>query len=127
MIDPARRITTFVVAIGFAWYFARQCRKPSGWLGRFIAWTMNRSHFDLTSWGLGHVAVGTRDAILDVGCGGGRTIQRLAAMAEHGKVYGVDYAATCVAASRSSNKAAIDSGRVEIQQATVSRLPFAGD
>ncbi|HEY6345551.1 MAG TPA: class I SAM-dependent methyltransferase, partial [Bryobacteraceae bacterium] len=65
--------------------------------------------------------------VLDVGCGGGRTVQRLATLADLGKVHGVDYAEASVAASRGFNKAAVESGRVEIQRATVSRLPFAND
>ena len=115
------------MTIAFALYFVRQCRKPTGWLGRFLAWTMNRSHFGLTSWGLEHVPVGRENVVLDVGCGGGRTVQRLAGMADLGKVHGVDYSGACVAASKNWNRSAIDSGRVEIQQASVSRLPFAGD
>jgi SAM-dependent methyltransferase len=85
---------------------------------------MNRSHSDLTTWGLEHVEVGERDTVLDIGCGGGRTIQRLAGIATHGKVHGVDYAETSVAASRGLNQAAIESGHVEIQKASVSNLPF---
>jgi ubiquinone/menaquinone biosynthesis C-methylase UbiE len=110
-----------------AWYVIRQCRKPTGWLGRFIVRTMNRSHSDLTSWGLEHVQVGKGDVVLDVGCGGGRTVQRLAKMTDLGKVHGVDYAEVSVAASRGLNLAAVESGRVEIQNATVSRLPFPDD
>ncbi len=106
---------------------ARQCRKPTGWLGRFIVGTMNRSHSDLTSWGLEHVQPGKRDTILDVGCGGGRTVQRLAGMADLGKVHGVDYSEVSVAASRDLNRAAVESGQVEIQRATVSSLPFPND
>jgi ubiquinone/menaquinone biosynthesis C-methylase UbiE len=88
---------------------------------------MNRSHSDLTSWGLEHVQVGKGDVVLDVGCGGGRTVQRLAKMTDLGKVHGVDYAEVSVAASRGLNLAAVESGRVEIQNATVSRLPFPDD
>jgi len=33
----------------------------------------------LTHWGLEHVTLGARDELLDVGCGGGRTVAKLAA------------------------------------------------
>ncbi|HKW98184.1 MAG TPA: class I SAM-dependent methyltransferase [Bryobacteraceae bacterium] len=85
---------------------------------------MNKRHSDLTAWGLEHVKIGQNDTVLDVGCGGGRTVQRLAAMAGHGKVHGVDYATASVEASRKLNAAAIASGQVDIQQAPVSSLPF---
>jgi ubiquinone/menaquinone biosynthesis C-methylase UbiE len=88
---------------------------------------MNRSHAHLTSWGLEHVRIGKADTILDVGCGGGRTIQRLAEMAPLGKVQGVDYSDASVAASRNFNRAAVETGTVVIQKATVSHLPFPDD
>ena len=62
---------------------------------------------------------------MDVGCGGGRTINKLAAKAA--QVYGIDYAAGSVAASRAHNKRLIAEGRVHVEQASVSRLPFADD
>jgi ubiquinone/menaquinone biosynthesis C-methylase UbiE len=107
-------------------FLLREVRKPSKWIGRFFLWIMNLSHSSLTDWGLQHVDVGKQFTILDVGCGGGRTIQKLAAMATEGTVYGVDYAKGSVAASRAKNARAIQAGRVAIAQGTVSRLPFAG-
>jgi ubiquinone/menaquinone biosynthesis C-methylase UbiE len=85
---------------------------------------MNISHSGLTDWGLKHVPIEKRFTILDVGCGGGRTIQKLAAIAAEGMVYGVDYAKGSVAASRGKNAQLIKAGRVEIRQASVSQLPF---
>jgi ubiquinone/menaquinone biosynthesis C-methylase UbiE len=102
-----------------------QCSKPTGWLGRFSLWRMNASHSKLTDWGLGHVAIENHFTILDVGCGGGRTVNKLAAKATQGKVYGVDYSEESVTASKRLNAAWIDLGRVEIWKGSVSALPFA--
>lgn len=102
----------------------RQCSKPSGWLGRLILWRMNRHHSRVTEWGLRHVSVQNRDTILDVGCGGGKTVARLAAMATDGKTYGIDYSEESVAASRRTNRQAIEAGRVEILLGSVSHLAF---
>jgi ubiquinone/menaquinone biosynthesis C-methylase UbiE len=104
-----------------------QCRKPSGLFGRFILWDMNRHHSKLTDWGLSHVSIKPNDQILDVGCGGGRTINKLAVMASAGKVYGIDYSEQSVAAARKTNARWIDIGRVEIEQSSVSQLPFPDD
>jgi SAM-dependent methyltransferase len=68
-----------------------QCQKPTGWLGRFLLWQMNSRHSRLTDWGLIHVSVEPHFTILEVGCGGGRTVHKLAALATKGKVYGIDY------------------------------------
>jgi ubiquinone/menaquinone biosynthesis C-methylase UbiE len=62
--------------------------------------------------------------ILDVGCGGGRTVQRLATLAAEGKVVGLDYSAASVAASRETNAQGIQAGRVQIEQGSVAALPF---
>src|SRR5260370_4095532 len=102
-----------------------QCRRPTGWLGRIVLWRMNSSHSKLTDWGLGHVSVGKGDTILDVGCGGGRTVSKLAAIAAEGKVYGVDCSEESVAASKRTNARGIDAGRGEIRRGSVSQLPFS--
>jgi ubiquinone/menaquinone biosynthesis C-methylase UbiE len=107
-----------------------QCRKPSGFFGRFILWDMNWHHSKLTDWGLNHVSIAKTDTILDVGCGGGRTIRKLAVAASAGKVFGIDYSEQSVAAARRMNARWIDApgiGRVEIQHGSVSKLPFAND
>jgi ubiquinone/menaquinone biosynthesis C-methylase UbiE len=78
----------------------------------------------MTDWGLQHVPIEKQFTILDIGCGGGRTIRKHAAAAPDGVVYGIDYASGSVAASRAENRDAIEKGRVEIQQASVSQLPF---
>ena len=101
-----------------------QCRKPSGRLGRMYLWLMNRSHSRLTDWGLEQVSIGTRDTVLDVGCGGGRTVQKLASIAGGGKVYGVDFSEASVAAARRLNQRDTDRGHVEIRHGSVSNLPF---
>ncbi len=101
-----------------------QFRKPTGWLGWFVLRRMNSRHSELTDWGLAHISIGEHDTVLDVGCGGGRTVSKLAAIATQGKVCGIDYSDASVAASRKTNAKRIDSGRVEILQGSVSQLPF---
>jgi len=85
---------------------------------------MNASHSRLTDWGLQHVSIQSHFAILDVGCGGGRTVSKLAAIATHGKVYGVDYSEESVASTKRTNERWIDLGRVEVRHGSVSQLPF---
>jgi len=53
---------------------------------------MNLAHSALTDWGLRQVAIEKTFKVLDIGCGGGKTIQKLAGMATEGVVSGVDYA-----------------------------------
>lgn len=85
---------------------------------------MNSRHSRLTDWGLSHAAVNQTDTVLDVGCGGGRTISKLAAMAAQGKVFGVDYSDASVSVARKLNARNIALGRVGICEGSVSELPF---
>ena len=106
---------------------ANPCKKPTGLLGRFVLRIMNSQHSKVTDWGLSHVSIGTHDSILDVGCGGGRTVNKLATIATQGKVCGLDYSKESVAVASRINREWINTGRVEIREGTVSQLPFPED
>jgi ubiquinone/menaquinone biosynthesis C-methylase UbiE len=86
---------------------------------------MNSRHSKVTDWGLSHASIAQEDVILDVGCGGGRTVSKLAAIATRGKVYGIDHSKESVAMATRTNQQWIDAGRVEIREASVSHLPFS--
>ena len=117
-------VLRYGLGVAAAVYLLNQVRKPAKWVGRPFLWIMNASHSSVTDWGLRHVQMEKDFTILDVGCGGGRTIQKLAALATEGMVYGVDYAQGSVAASRGKNARLIEAGRVEIKEGSVSQLPF---
>lgn len=104
-----------------------QCQKPTGWLGRLILWNMNTRHSRLTDWGLSNISIRKQDIILDVGCGGGRTVSKLTTIATEGKVCGLDYSSASVAVAKGTNRPWIEMGRVEIREGSVSQLPFTAD
>ena len=79
-----------------------QC--PKGREGRLVAKSMNQEHEPLTMWGLTKIKIASDDTILDVGCGGGKTINTLAHMAPKGKVYGIDHSCDMVDYTRKINK-----------------------
>ncbi len=112
-----------VVALAAAVYLGRQVKKPTRFVGRLFARLMNLSHAPLTDWALTHLEIGKDGVALDIGCGGGRTIEKLAAKAA--AVYGIDYAPGSVAESRARNRRPIAEGRVFVERASVSHLPFA--
>ena len=122
MLKILRLILPILLAV---WMF-RQVRKPGGWFGRRVVRGMNRSHATLAEWGLQQVSVPKNAAILDVGCGGGRMMQLLAALASEGKVTGLDYSAASVAVSRDTNAVEIEAGRVQVARGSVAALPFPG-
>lgn len=102
-----------------------QSKKPSGRFGRFLARGMNFGHSGLTRWGLGFIDIASDIDALDIGCGGGRTVERLAGIATDGKVVGIDYSPDAVVVASKKNRALINEGRVEIFQEAVSSMRFS--
>jgi len=85
---------------------------------------MNFGHSGLTRWGLTKVEIRDNATVLDIGCGGGRALERLASLASLGKVVGIDYSEDSVAVARKRNQRLIATGRVEVLHCSVSSMPF---
>ncbi len=102
----------------------KNARKPVGELGHQILDRMNKSHESMAQWGVSHFQIDEDDVILDIGCGGGRNLERFAEQITAGKVWGIDYSEVSVEKSINFNQHAIDEGKVEVIQASVSEMPF---
>lgn len=105
--------------------FFDNMRKPQGKLGNIQLKSMNKEHTPVSLWGLKHLNIKSDDVILDIGCGGGININRMAEKAK--KVYGVDYSIESVKLSREVNEKLIREGKVEIQEGNVKNLTFEDD
>ena len=101
-----------------------QSGKPRGRFGRILVRGMNFGHSGLTRWGLTKVEIRDNATVLDIGCGGGRALERLASLASLGKVVGIDYSEDSVAVARKRNQRLIATGRVEVLHGSVSSMPF---
>ncbi|VYU76777.1 Demethylrebeccamycin-D-glucose O-methyltransferase [Eubacterium limosum] len=99
-------------------------RKPQGEAGKMMIERMNESHAEMTAWALDKLDLKPTDKVLDVGCGGGAALKRLSGRIDGGKLYGIDYSEVSVEASKELNKADIESGKMEIHQGSVSKMPF---
>jgi ubiquinone/menaquinone biosynthesis C-methylase UbiE len=102
-----------------------QYKRPTGRSGRLVAALMNKRHSALSLWGLKHVHIEPDYVILDVGCGGGKTVSRLAQRAVIGKVFGIDHSADMVEYSKKVNKKWIAENRVEIIEGSVEKTAFS--
>ena len=107
--------------------FMDQYKCPTGIQGRVVAVSMNQRHSELTSWGLNKVKINPNFVVLDVGCGGGKTVGKLAELAFQGKVFGVDHSQDMVEFSRKVNKELIAQGRVAIVEGSVEKMSFPDD
>lgn len=99
--------------------------KPSGAFGSVLLSGMNRGHAALTGWALGLVEIGQGSVVLDIGCGGGNAVSLMSAKSN--MVYGVDYSEVSVKKTLRKNADAVRQGRVRVEHASVSILPFADD
>ncbi len=101
-----------------------QYRCPTGFQGKKVAAQMNQAHEHLTTWGLKHIKVEPEFVVLDVGCGGGKTISKLARWILQGKVYGIDHSLDMVNYSREVNSELVAQNRVEIFKGSVDKTNF---
>jgi len=104
--------------------FMDQYKCPRGHQGRLDAASMNKRHAALTLWGFTHLDIKPDHVILDVGCGGGKTLSRLAQRAVQGKVFGIDYSADMVEYSKKVNRKLVAENRVEIVEGSVENMGF---
>ena len=100
-------------------------RRPEGDAGLEMLARMNESHARLVDWGLAQLELRAGDTVLDIGCGGGNTLARMAERVTEGHLTGIDYAETSVEASRRFNASLVDAGHMEILHGSVEALPFA--
>jgi ubiquinone/menaquinone biosynthesis C-methylase UbiE len=101
-----------------------QYKCPTGFQGKMVAAQMNQAHKDLTTWGLKHVKVEPEFVVLDVGCGGGKTISRLARRTFKGKAYGIDHSLDMVNYSKEVNNKLVAQNRVEILKGSIDKTNF---
>lgn len=102
--------------------FFENMGNPQGRLGNIQLKSMNKEHTPVSLWVLKHLEIKPDDIILDIGCGGGMNVKRMAEKA--GKVYGVDYSIISVNLSSEVNGDLIRRGQVEIVEGNVQSLPF---
>ena len=103
--------------------FFTQCAHPEGRMGRMMLRFMNFGHAPLTNWGLSHVTFHEGMTMLDIGCGGGATLQRLLKRSSNAKAYGIDISEESVAKAKEVNKELLDK-QAFVSQGTASQLPY---
>lgn len=99
-------------------------RKPEGFWGSLMIKAMNKGHTQLTGWGLDMINFGPEDSVLDIGCGGGKTVGRICNLVPGGTIYGIDYSQLAVEESRKYNREMIRKGRAVIDHGSVSEMPY---
>lgn len=102
-----------------------QAKNPRGLVGSIMLSIMNNAHNGMNNWALELVKVRDDAVMLDIGTGGGQTLYKMSKIIMSGKLFGIDYSEDAVKKSIKLNKMDVEKGKTYIQQASVSKLPFA--
>ncbi|QKF91314.1 class I SAM-dependent methyltransferase [Campylobacter sp. CCUG 57310] len=105
-------------------FITKNFSKPQGVFGVLLLNFMNRMHKKSEAWALSKIQIKEDMCILDVGCGGGANVYKIADRLKDGCIFGVDYSKDCVLCSKKLNQKAINKGKVRIIEACASNLPF---
>src|SRR5512134_896305 len=92
---------------------ARQSRQPSGWLGEIVARVMAFDTAHANRIAVERLAVRAGEAVLEVGCGHGRTLARIA-RAPCGFLAGIDASEVMVRLARRRLRRLDETGRAEV-------------
>ncbi len=101
--------------------------KPQGEAGAAMLSRMNQSHGPVTDWGLSFLNPDGAHRLLDIGCGGGAAVAKLAGMIPGARITGVDHSPVSVRQTKGHNADLIAEGRVDVIEASVEELPFDND
>jgi arsenite methyltransferase len=106
-------------------FLAAQLRQPTGWFGKIVMGDLlNKGNEKINRYAIEYLDLQSTDRVLDIGFGGGVTIEEMLKTIETGRIYGVDFSDVMVAQAREKFKDAIEAGKVSIEFADVQQLPF---
>ncbi len=101
-----------------------QAKTPNGWIGSWMLRIMNIAHRGMNAWFIRQGAINDGDRVLDIGCGGGKTLQILSQLNPNGIIYGIDISSQAVKESIKMNEAQVKNGTIIVKEASVSSIPY---
>lgn len=110
--------------MGIKRYVISQFGHPRGLVGRLAGAIMASKNRERIEWTIEKLDVAPSDRILEIGFGPGVSIELLAQRASEGFIAGIEVSETMLAQATVRNRAAIDVGRVELEQGTVDSIPY---
>jgi ubiquinone/menaquinone biosynthesis C-methylase UbiE len=106
-------------------FLAAQLCQPSGIFGKFImADFLNKHNEKMNHFAVEQLDVQPTDKVLDIGFGGGVTIEEMLQKIDTGKIYGVDFSSVMVEQAKQKFKPEIESNKVSIEVGDVNQLSF---
>jgi ubiquinone/menaquinone biosynthesis C-methylase UbiE len=106
-------------------FLAAQLRKPSGLFGKILmGYFLNQHNERMNHFAVEMLDLQPTDAVLDIGFGGGVTIEKMLTTIDSGKIYGVDFSQVMVEQAKEKFRSEIEAEKVSIECADVRELPF---
>jgi ubiquinone/menaquinone biosynthesis C-methylase UbiE len=106
-------------------FLAAQLRQPSGLFGKIVMGDLlNKGNEKINHLAVETLDIQPPDRVLDIGFGGGVTIEKMVKLIDTGKICGVDFSEPMVKQAKQKFKSLIESGKVSIEFADVNHLPF---
>jgi ubiquinone/menaquinone biosynthesis C-methylase UbiE len=99
--------------------------RPEGVLGRIGGVILSRMNRNIAKQTIDKLEILPSDKVLEVGFGPGVGIQLLVRSASSGLVAGVDPSSTMLEQARARNAADLESGKADLRQGSVEKLPYA--
>lgn len=103
---------------------ATQLRQPSGVLAELAGLGMNRLNQQMTAFAVEKLEVQPRHAVLDIGFGGGLSLELLAQAASEGMVVGLELSEAMVCLARRRQSRRIAAGKLELAVGSVEQIPY---
>ena len=108
-------------------FIAKQGGRPSGWLGRIIAFIMEVETAAINQKAIALLDPGPGERVLDIGTGNGASLPRIAALTGNERVVGVDHSPVMCSRAARNNGALVEEGRVRVLCVGSDDLPFEAD
>ncbi len=106
-------------------FLAAQLRQPSGLFGKILMGDFLNQHNErMNHFAVEMLDLQPTDTVLDIGFGGGVTIEKMLTTIDSGKIYGVDFSQVMVEEAKQKFRLAIEANKVSIEFADVRELPF---
>ena len=103
--------------MSFKTFFSKQARKPSGMFGRLVmSKIFDLGNEFLNSFVFDLLVSGSNDRILEIGCGTGKLLNKLANTTNGDYFEGIDFSTTMVTLASKRNKKHLNNGKVRITE-----------
>ena len=101
-----------------------QFKKPTGWLGHLVGWSMSFKNNDRANWTFENLRLKESDNLLEIGFGAGVTLNKVAKDLTTGFIAGIDYSEIMLKQASKRNKIYIKRGKVKLEYGTVWDLKY---